>query len=283
MEEQRINSVVLISNNTIKKEHWKVIVNDKYPAYISWKTFEKIGSILNDNDGEYKSKATTNGIPHKDEPLLQDLVYCGKCEDKMGVHNKTNKCYMCKELQHKTESPVCQTIEVDLVDKKVVEAFFEELDLDKAEKQPASDMQKDVEKYHQLEITRLEYEANLAQRRYDRVDPLHRLVKIELTRSLETALKKLAEQKEKFERLREANTKIIPMAIPTELRMVFEAMGKSLPIVWAKGNLSQAQKTAILCCLIEKVVLNRSRSECVGIKIVWIGGACSEFEADYST
>lgn len=32
---------------------WSVIVKDRYPAYVSWETFEKIQDVLRNNHAEY--------------------------------------------------------------------------------------------------------------------------------------------------------------------------------------------------------------------------------------
>src|SRR5215813_14040450 len=50
-----------ISHN-LPMDEWKIRVNDKYPAYISWPTFEKIQAMLRDNYAEY-DRNKTRGIP----------------------------------------------------------------------------------------------------------------------------------------------------------------------------------------------------------------------------
>ena len=65
-------------------EQWRIRVNDKYPAYISWTTFEQIQTMLHDNHAEYDRKKT-RGIPRPGKALLHGLVYCGACGHKMVV------------------------------------------------------------------------------------------------------------------------------------------------------------------------------------------------------
>lgn len=43
-------------------EEWRIVVKDRYPAYIDWPTYEKIRSIVNDNRAEYM-RTKTRGIP----------------------------------------------------------------------------------------------------------------------------------------------------------------------------------------------------------------------------
>src|SRR5262249_45575120 len=61
---------------------WSVIVKDRYPAYLSWETFEQIQAMLRDNHAEY-DRNKTRGVPRDGDALLQGLTYCGACGHKM--------------------------------------------------------------------------------------------------------------------------------------------------------------------------------------------------------
>jgi hypothetical protein len=63
---------------------------------------------------------------------------------------------------------------------------------------------------------------------------------------------------------------LIPLS--EELQTAFKAIGQHLPTLWRQGRLSQAQKKALLRCLIDKVVLHRPSAEWVQARIVWRGG-----------
>src|SRR5215210_7340537 len=71
----------------LPREQWRIVVRDKYPAYVSWETFEKIQAMLRDNYAEY-DRNKTRGIPRDGEALLHGLVYCGACGHKMVVQYK---------------------------------------------------------------------------------------------------------------------------------------------------------------------------------------------------
>ena len=266
----------------LKKDDWKIIVHDRYPAYISWETFEKIGTILDDNYAEYKKKHS-RGTPRQGSALLQGLIYCGICGHKMHVQYKGGNQYLCNALWVQAGFPVCQRMSADPVDRQVIEAFFQalcpaELDLYEQAIEIRASQKNDIKKAHQLELTRLEYEANLTRRRYQKVDPDNRLVAYELERQWEKSLQELQTAKEYFQRIQEVSDKIIPIKIPAELRATFESIGQSLPDLWGKETLSRPQRKALLRCLIEKVILDRSQRDCIQTKVVWRGGAYSEFK-----
>jgi hypothetical protein len=129
-----------------------------------------------------------------------------------------------------------------------------------------------------LTLQRLRYEADLARRRYERVDPANRLVADELERRWETALQALQEAEAQFDRRPQPPENVIPFAIPQPLRTAFTSLGAALPTLWQQETLSRAQRKALLCCLIDKVVLHRVTRDTIRTRIVWRGGAVSELE-----
>src|SRR5262249_4125738 len=107
-------------------EHWRMRVPDKYPAYISWATFEQIQTMLRDNHAAY-DRNKTRGIPRPGKALLHGLVYCGVCGHKMVVQYKGGTAYLCNYLRQQYRVPICQYVPADPVDVQVVAAFFEAL------------------------------------------------------------------------------------------------------------------------------------------------------------
>ena len=63
------------------------MVRDKYPAYISWETFERIQHMLRDNHAEY-DRNKTRGVPRDGQALLHGILYCGECGHKLCVQYK---------------------------------------------------------------------------------------------------------------------------------------------------------------------------------------------------
>lgn len=78
----------------LPREQWRIVVRDKYPAYVSWETFEKIQAMLRDNHAEY-DRNKTRGVPRDGEALLHGIVYCGACGHKMVVQYKGGTRYLC--------------------------------------------------------------------------------------------------------------------------------------------------------------------------------------------
>jgi DNA invertase Pin-like site-specific DNA recombinase len=259
---------------------WKVIVHDRYPAYVTWETFARIAAILDDNYAAYEHNRRRGG-PRHGAALLQGLVYCGRCGHKMMVQYKGGNEYLCNYLRGQTQAPVCQRLPADPVDQQVVAAFFEalapaELDLyDQALAQRRQQRQ-EVDQAQQYALQRLEYEADRARHRYEQVDPAYRLVAAELERRWEAALQALQETQAQYTRARQAPEADLSMALSPALRETFSTVGQSLPTLWHQDTLSRAQRKALLRCLMEKVVLDRQVPDTIATRIVWRGGAVSE-------
>ena len=117
-------------------------------------------------------------------------------------------------------------------------------------------------------MKRLRYEAALAQRQFNRVDPDNRLVAAELERRWEAALSQLKQAEEALT-LRQQNPVVLP-ALPPDLQAAFTAIGHKLPDVWSQ--LSHQTMKALLRCLIDKVVIHRLARDSVQVRIVWKGG-----------
>ena len=107
-------------------DQWKIRVNDVYPAYIAWETFEQIQQMLLDNYAAY-DRNKSRGVPRDGAALLHGIVYCGECGHKMVVQYKHGTRYLCNYLRQQYHVPVCQYIHADPVDERIVEAFFQAL------------------------------------------------------------------------------------------------------------------------------------------------------------
>jgi DNA invertase Pin-like site-specific DNA recombinase len=262
---------------TVKRlsmDEWKICVKDKYPAYIDWESFEKIQAMLADNYAEYQ-RNMSRGVPRPGAALLHGLVCCGECGHKMLVQYKDGTRYICNYLRQQHGVPVCQNIPGDPIDAQVVAAFFEVLsqaELDAYAQAVAAQKESDekVNQAQRQQIERLRYEAALAERQFNRVDPDNRLVAAELERRWEVALRTLKQAEETCARQQQEQERA-PI-LPVELQEAFAAIGQRLPDLWESDVLSRENKKALLRCLIDKVVIHRKIPEVVHTRIVWRGG-----------
>jgi DNA invertase Pin-like site-specific DNA recombinase len=272
----------VVRTKRLEMEQWRILIKDKYPAYVDWETFERIQRMLKDNHAEYE-RNQTRGVPRSGKALLAGLLYCGECGHKMMVRYTGATRYLCTfSHQQYGNAPFCQNLPADPVDGAVLEAFFEALspvELDLYEKAMAGreKMKDEAQHARQRQLEQFRYQAELARRRFERADPDNRLVAAELERRWEAALRELkqAEESEVAERHEDGS---VPVELTEELKAIFKAIGQKLPEIWDEDLLSQPQRKALLRCLIEKIILKRIAPDLIQTRIVWKGGQTTTFE-----
>jgi DNA invertase Pin-like site-specific DNA recombinase len=252
-------------------ENYKILLHDKFPAYVSWDDFEKIQTLLKENYAEY-NRNKTRGIPRPGAVLLHGITYCGECGHKMVVQYKKGNRYLCNYHRQQYREPVCQFIPADPVDEFVTKAFFQvlspiELNAYEESLKHQNETNSEITKAHLLTVERLSYQAKLAERQFNRVDPDNRLVAATLEERWEKALHDLKIAEEVLEQKKGDHT--LP-ALEEELKSAFIELGKKLPEIW--NELSHIHKKSFLRCLIEKVVIHRNTRDCLKVRIVWQGG-----------
>jgi DNA invertase Pin-like site-specific DNA recombinase len=253
---------------------WRIVIRDKYPAYVDWATFEKIQAMIRDNYSDY-DKNKTRGVPRPGRALLHGLVYCGECGHKMCVQYKGGTRYICNFLRQQYQVPVCQCLPGDPIDNAVVSAFFGALspmELDLYEQaQMATDREQDhLRRAHEQQLERLRYQAGLAERQYQKSDPDNRLVTAELEKRWESALRDVKQAEQDWQQFQSRQRPPVP--ISPALRAAFTDVARGVPDLWRQGAFGQQQKKALLRCLIDKVVIHRSTGDTIHVRIVWRGG-----------
>ena len=257
----------------LPQSEWRIRVNDKYPAYISWEVYEQIQAQLKENYAEY-DRNKSRGIPRSGTALLHGLVYCGECGHKLVVQYKTGTRYICNYLRQQYRVPVCQYIPADPIDHYVVDAFLAalsplELDAYSAALESQKQASDTLEHAHQQQLKRLRYQVALAERQYNQVDPDNRLVAAELERRWESALHELQQAEDNYDKRQVPQPE---RRLPPALKTAFLDIGKKLPDLWQGDVLSCVQKKALLRCLIDKVVIHRIARDQVHTRIIWKGG-----------
>jgi DNA invertase Pin-like site-specific DNA recombinase len=258
-------------------EQWQFMVPDKYPAYIDRETYAAIQSILRDNYQEYHRRRS-RGVARSGAALLQGLVYCGQCGNKMTVQYHAAPRYLCNHHKMQSGGKECQRLPIVSIDACVVHNFWEALspaELDCYDEATAAfeKQRRQLERARNQQLERLRYEARLAEKQYRLVDPENRLVAAELERRWEQALQAVRQEEEKAS---VAGAATEPLS--AELRGQWEELRPSLRQMWDTGKLTNVRKKELLRVLIDKVVLKRPAADKCEVRIVWKGGNWSTSE-----
>ena len=261
---------------------WKIVVKDRYPAYLDWESFERVQTMLRDNHAEYQ-RNQTRGVPRDGAAALQGITWCGQCGHKMKVQYSGGSRYVCNFLQLSQAGQLCQHLPADLIDARVVAAFFAavgpaELEAWTRARDTRQQADEALDRAEAQQVERLRYQALLAERQYNRVDPDNRLIAAELERRWEIALRDLRQAEAALDRRRAAGSE--PETLTAEEQDDFLAISPQLPELWRRSDVSWADKKALLRSLIEKVVLQRVVRDRISIRIVWRGGEVSDLTVE---
>lgn len=269
------------STGVVRKplEDWLCIIPDRYPAYISWEQYLMNQARLRDNSQRYQQQCGGGrGAPGRGPALLQGLATCGQCGRRMTVSYKPGVRYVCKAMPNTFGEPMCAHLDGPSIEAFVVQAFFEaiapaQLDALEAVLQQRHQERQRLERYHQQQIQRAQYEATLAHRRYEQVDPDNRLVAAALEQQWEEKLRGLREAQEAAERFASQPTE---PGVSPELRQQLSDLNEQLPQLWDRDQLTNEQRKQLLRSLMARVILIRLAPDRVQVKIVWVSGHFSQ-------
>jgi DNA invertase Pin-like site-specific DNA recombinase len=260
-------------------EEWRIVVKDRYPPYIDWLTYEKIRAVITDNRAEYM-RIKTRGSPRDGDLLLHGIAWCARCGHKMFVRYKGGGQYVCNHLRSHSGLPACQHIPAARIDEAVANAFLTavvpaELDALSSARRAQQQMDTALRTSAEHQVERKRYAAALAERQFNRVDPDNRLVAAELERRWESALSEVRAAEEALAQ-HALPKSIAQMAISKGLSDKVISLAGRLPQLWADDARTDAQRKALLRCLVDKVVLDRGEHDITLARIVWRGGAVTD-------
>jgi DNA invertase Pin-like site-specific DNA recombinase len=257
---------------------WLHLEHDVYPAYISWEQYLANQDRLAQNGLRFtENRDKAQGVARHGPGLLQGMIVCGHCAHHLQTVYKKTPRYVCRGLIRTTDAPSdCNSVRAPEVDEVVVQAFFEALEpaqLDALEAILAAQEQEQqqLDRQWQEQLKRAQYEAGLAQRQYEAVDPQNRLVAAELERRWEESLRRLRQTEEDYHQFQQRPR---PNTIPPHLRDQFRQVSHYLPHLWPA--LDNAAKKELLRSLISQVIVKRLVPDQVEIRIVWISGAYTD-------
>jgi DNA invertase Pin-like site-specific DNA recombinase len=258
----------------LPEQQWRVCIQEKYPAYISWQRYHQIQAMLADNYAQYR-RNQTRGTPRQGAALLQGIAYCGQCGHKMFCQYKRGTRYVCNHLRQQFGEPLCQVICAKPIQERVVELFMQafssiELDLHNQVMNNLVRQQRQMQTASQQQLQRLRYLAQLAERQFNLSDPDNRLVTAELEKRWEAALAAVTEAEQAGSLDPPPRSALL---LEPAMRKTLENVGRRLPKFWPQ--LSAPRQKELLRCLIDKVVMHRTQSDAVTIRVVWKGGDAS--------
>jgi len=271
------------STTKIPRAQWQFVIPDAHVGYLSWEQFDANQKRLADNalgfGGERKA-----GPPREGPALLQGRVLCGICGERMTIHysiahQQVVPTYVCQQASVRRAEKVCQHVPGWVVDQAIQNLLLElmapmTLQIALAVQQEVEARVNQTEALRHQHVERAQYEAELARRRYMKVDPDNRLVADSLEAEWNNKLRILAETQEHYEQ----QTQKQRLLIDAQTREQLLCLATDFPRVWNDPCVETRERKRILRLLIEDVTL--INGERIEVHVRLRGGATRSLTLD---
>ena len=264
------------TSQKLPREQWFTLHRDAHPGYISWVQYEANQERLRACSMAYGGDRRRSP-PREGPALLQGLILCGKCGSRMTiryrhVHDRHIPEYVCQRRKIEHAEPICQTIPGGTIDKAVGELLLETLSpmaIQIALKVQGEirDRLDDAGRLRQLEVERCRYEADVARRRFMKVDPDNRLVADALEADWNHKLRAVDEAQKRLEEQRKSDGAVLDETAQARIR----SLAEHFPVVWQDPKTADRDRKRMVRLVIEDVTL--LAGEQLTIHVRFRGGA----------
>jgi hypothetical protein len=271
------------STTRVPRSEWQFVIPGVHAGYITWEQFESNQKRLEENALGFGGMRKAG--PAREGPaLLQGRVICGICGERMGVHysiayHQRVPTYVCQEASVHRAEKVCQRVPGAVVDRAISDLLLElmqpmTLEIALAVQQEVETRIAETDTLQRKHVERARYEAELARRRYMKVDPDNRLVADSLEAEWNNRLRFLAEAQEHYEQQMQKHR---PM-IESQTREQLLSLATDFPRVWNDRSVEPRERKRILRLLIEDVTLINGKTIQVHVRLR--GGATRSLTLD---
>ena len=265
-----------VSQIKVPMEDWQFVMPGFHPGYIDWDRFKANQVKLADNARAYGIQRKAG--PVREGPgLLQGRVLCGLCGERMGVrysveHGRTVVTYICQAASARQGRKVCQSVPGKVIDPAISTLLIElmtpmTLEVSLAVQGELVARAAETDGLRLQHIERARYDAELARRRYMKVDPDNRLVADALEAEWNEKLRVHTYVVEDYERRRPQEM----AALDAETRRHILELTEQFPRIWADPRIDMREKKRILRLLVADVTLVKGDKITVHVRLS--GGA----------
>jgi DNA invertase Pin-like site-specific DNA recombinase len=261
---------------------WRVHLWQHHEGYITVEEFDQNRNRLEQNrtngEGTVLSGPAREGLA-----LLQGLLLCACCGRALTVRYQGNggiyPIYLCSwKRREGLATRDCVSVRSDLLDDAICEEVFKalrpaELELALAALKELEQRDQAIMHQWQMRVERAEYEAALAERRYQEADPSNRLVTATLERRWNEALIRLEEIKTEAAQFQSRKARV---ATPEQKAKAL-ALARNLPRLWRAPTTQAKDRKRMLRLLIRDITVEKLPVQRqVVMHVRWQGGACTD-------
>ena len=258
-------------------EQWPVMIKDHHSQYISFDQYQHNIQQLQANQTNTPDHHLP-GPAREGSTLLQGLLVCGICGRRMTIRYQVNKAivptYLCNgRKRNGLTGCSCFSFRANLIDPIIEQKVIKILTpgniaialnaLAEIEKRNHS-----LNKQWEMNIQRCQYQADIAQRRFEQVDPANRLVASSLEKAWNQELEKLALAKSEYQQYQAKRD----TESPPHKKAQIAKLAKEIPTLWKKTTNLKDKKRIVRLLISDITVTKTSQKKTITLNIRWQAG-----------
>lgn len=257
-------------------DRWHALLPATHVGYITWDDYQRHQGTLRES-AQARGHDRRQGPPGEGPALLQGLVLCGICGQRMTVRYHERKAglvptYMCQRERIEHAARICQSIPGSGIDTAVGMLLLEmltplTLEVALAVQEELQQRLDEADRLRRQQVERARYEADAARERFMQVDPKNRLVADALEADWNDRLRALTEAQENCERQSQADR----TGLDQESRSRVLALAADFPKLWNDPTTPERERKRMARLLIEDVTL--IKDDKINVRIRFKGGA----------
>jgi DNA invertase Pin-like site-specific DNA recombinase len=247
----------------VAQDEWISLVPGAHAGYITWKQYQANQQRLLEN-AKAHGDDRRQSPPREGPALLQGLVLCGRCGDRMNVRYSMHHdgqqvpTYLCDRDHTRAGARTCQSLPGASLDEAIGTLLVEmvtplALEVALSVQDEIQSHLAEASRLRKMQVERAQYEADLARQRFMNVDPNHRLVADGLEADWNAKLRALQDAQERCNRENAADR----APITAEQRARVLALATDFPRLWRDPQTPPRERKRMIRLLIEDVTVNR--------------------------
>jgi DNA invertase Pin-like site-specific DNA recombinase len=266
----------------VPQDEWRVVIPGHHPGYITWDQFLANRQRLAGNRTNCEVLA---GPAREGLCLLQGLLLCGICGRRLGVRYTGNgglyPIYQCNWRHREALSrQACMNVASKPLDDAIAERLVTavtpltiELALEALTSLEERD--KAIAAQWRRRIERARYDVDLAERRYEAVDPANRLIASTLEKRWNDAMQRLLELEAELANFERQTLR----TITAEQKRQILQLGRDFPRLWTAPTTAARDRKRMLRLLIRDItVVKGPEQKRLRLHIRWQGGTTETVE-----
>ena len=261
----------------VPQEAWRVVIRDHHEGYIDWNRFTSNRHRLGANRTNDES---LSGPAREGLCLLQGLLLCGDCGRRLTVRYKGNgglySMYQCLWKHREGMAPcACATVSSIPLDKAVADRLISAItpmtiELALAALTNLEERDREIGAQWRMRIERARYDVDLAERRYEAVDPDNRLIAATLEKRWNEATQRMHDLEAELA----AFERQVMRAVTAEQKRQILQLGGDFPRLWAASTTAPRDRKRIVRLLVRDITVTKGpEPRVVRLHIRWQGGA----------